>query len=173
MSAVRDRVRGEGGFTLVELIVAVAITGILISGLGTMFLATRKAEDTASERFSVNNDVATASAYFQEDVQSHQAFEENAGGGCLSSGTARLRMTWTDAFDDEAFEVSYVESPGRTDRILCHDEGSGWEEISSNLFVHDATISGVAVVGATGLRLELAAAGGESLALVAHKRSEG
>jgi prepilin-type N-terminal cleavage/methylation domain-containing protein len=108
----------ENGFTLIELVIAIAISGILIGAIGTAFITSLRGTATAHDRFVASNGAHTLSTYFTTDVQSTNpdmvSTDPAATLGCASEppSTTRnvLRLRWseqTTATDVTAFSVSY------------------------------------------------------------------
>lgn len=110
----------ERGFTLVELIVTIAIMGVIAIPLGNALIAYFKNTTTTTNRLGVSHDAQIAAAYFAQDVQSlgrhdwtvlptgtgtpyplTQSVETGvaANGGlfpCGSTGTTVVRLLWDD-----------------------------------------------------------------------------
>jgi prepilin-type N-terminal cleavage/methylation domain-containing protein len=66
----RRRRRDEDGFTLVELVVTVAILGIIVSALAGVVLAYLRTTVDSQARMTESHDVQFVSAYWQRDVAS-------------------------------------------------------------------------------------------------------
>ncbi|HVA10505.1 MAG TPA: prepilin-type N-terminal cleavage/methylation domain-containing protein [Acidimicrobiales bacterium] len=70
--ATRRRLEGndETGFTLIELIVTVAILPIVVGGISVALISVFSLQGSVNNRISNSNDSLVASAYFNRDVQS-------------------------------------------------------------------------------------------------------
>lgn len=106
--------RDQRGFTLVELLIAIVILGIIIVPLANGLIAFFRNSDATTGRLSESHDAQLAAAYFAQDVQSvgvrdwtaspyalKQSVEQNVGatGGlypCGTGTTAVLRLAWDD-----------------------------------------------------------------------------
>jgi prepilin-type N-terminal cleavage/methylation domain-containing protein len=76
--------RGEAGFTLTELIIVVAILGVVIAAIGGAFVVGARTTSETTQRYSESHDAQVASAYLATDVQSAKAIVSS---GCGGSGT--------------------------------------------------------------------------------------
>ncbi|MEU0093483.1 prepilin-type N-terminal cleavage/methylation domain-containing protein [Kribbella sp. NPDC006257] len=65
---LRDRIRSEGGFTLVELLVAIAIIGIITIPLSGTIVSALKNSGTTQDRMALSHDAQLSSSYFARDV---------------------------------------------------------------------------------------------------------
>ncbi|TDU91678.1 prepilin-type N-terminal cleavage/methylation domain-containing protein [Kribbella voronezhensis] len=65
---LRDRIRSEGGFTLVELLVAIVIIGIITIPLSGTVVSALKNTTTTEERMDLSHDAQLSSSYFARDV---------------------------------------------------------------------------------------------------------
>lgn len=62
------RPRSEAGFTLVELLLAVVILGIITLPLGDLVISAFKHTDATGDRLDLSHDAQLASSYFGRDV---------------------------------------------------------------------------------------------------------
>lgn len=67
---VRSRLHEDGGFTLPELVITVAIMGIIASGLAGVVISYLKHTIDTQARLTESHDVQFAAAYWQRDVAS-------------------------------------------------------------------------------------------------------
>jgi len=62
--------RDEDGFTLVELLMAIAVLGIIVSAIATALIVTLRNLDATHDRMAESHDAQMASAFLVTDVQS-------------------------------------------------------------------------------------------------------
>ena len=108
----------DAGFTLVELLVAMVILGIIMAPLTAAVLGYLKNADATTARMTESHAAQIATSYFAQDVQAmgvrdfstvtgpagnpyllKQSVAVGAGGGvptCGSAGTPVVRVAWTD-----------------------------------------------------------------------------
>ncbi|GAA0925312.1 prepilin-type N-terminal cleavage/methylation domain-containing protein [Kribbella koreensis] len=65
---LRDRIRSEGGFTLVELLVAIVILGIITVPLSGTVVSALKNTGATQDRMALSHDAQLSSSYFARDV---------------------------------------------------------------------------------------------------------
>jgi prepilin-type N-terminal cleavage/methylation domain-containing protein len=137
------RLRGEAGFTLVELLISIVILGIIAAPLAGVVLGYFKNADATSERLSRSHDVQMAAAYFAQDVQAvgvrdyaaagtldspvKPSIEQNvaAAAGTYPCGSlpAVVRFAW-DEFDPATgtstrVVVAYAKDGTELHRLVC------------------------------------------------------
>jgi prepilin-type N-terminal cleavage/methylation domain-containing protein len=133
----RRRLDADDGFTLIELVVTVAIVGIIVAALIGIVISYLKTSVSAEGRLTESHDVQFASAYWQRDVASigvrsttydptdtvhsfpllTSVTKNGSLATCtLPSGTAVVTLAWsqydvTDPDHPNTVTVSYVASP--------------------------------------------------------------
>lgn len=125
------RATRDDGFTLVELVITIAITGIIMGAVTTALIAGFKITDETNARIAHSNDRHIAAAYFANDVQS--ASDPAAGGVVLggsalctsgSPGTTIISFKSTDtvsvASSETTVSVTYAFVDGVLKRRFCH-----------------------------------------------------
>ena len=147
----RPSLRDERGFTLVEMLITVAILGIIIVPLANALIGFFRNSADTTGRLSESHDVQIAAAYFAQDVQSvgvhdwktsgfplKQSVETNVTGTagvnpCGTSSTpAVIRLAWDDptaAVGEPPTAVAsyYVQTVGgesQLHRKLCKGSGA-------------------------------------------------
>jgi prepilin-type N-terminal cleavage/methylation domain-containing protein len=115
----------EAGFTLMEVLIATIVAGILLVGVTSGFIVALHATTGTSDRFIESHDAQLLATYYPSDVQSAfpNSVDTNAGTGTgcsgASVGTNVLRLQWTQTVPTTtAYSVSY--------RIYSPASGS-WE----------------------------------------------
>ena len=99
--------RGESGFTLVELLVATVVSGIIIAGIASILIVTLQSYPRSAAKLSVSENAQLLSTWLVPDVQSADGAAcgiqaPPAGNGrCSPPACAapddKLRLTWSDA----------------------------------------------------------------------------
>jgi type IV pilus assembly protein PilW len=133
MSSNTGRMRRQGGFTLVELSVALVIALFLLAGLFTIVQGTRKTssqqtqlaqlQDNERLAMTIMTDVIQAAGYFADPTQ-------NTAGGALPSAAAPLFATpgqaiygTTTAGQPDSVYVQFMSEGSTTDNmILCNGQ---------------------------------------------------
>src|SRR5690349_18629994 len=123
--------RGEQGFTLIELIVSIAIMIIIGGVITTCLVVGLRTTGLTSDRVAQSSDAALLADYFVPDVQSTNAIsitDASCGGG-----TAVARFTWVEWTDlinsisvNHTVSYSYVPpSAGNANGLLVRSHCTG------------------------------------------------
>ena len=88
--------RSDEGFTLVELVIAVAVLGLVMSAVCGAMLVALKTNKEASQRVGKSNDLQYAATWFAEDIASANTVTTNATAVCGAAVTALLNLTSSD-----------------------------------------------------------------------------
>jgi prepilin-type N-terminal cleavage/methylation domain-containing protein len=139
------RLDATGGFTLIELVVTVAIVGIVVAALAGIVLSYLRTTVETQARLTESHDVQFAAAYWQRDVASIGVRDTtydaapsvhsyalkrsvNVTPSCSTGGTPRVTLAWSeydvaDPDHPQTVTVSYVPIPSagvyRLDRVRC------------------------------------------------------
>lgn len=140
--------RSDAGLTLVELLVAVAITGVVIPALtGGLIIGWRTTDDTIA-RLSDNRNRALTVSLWTRDAQSAKTVDRNgAVTTCLSAGDTLLaRFTWaeTPISGSPVTQVAAWVWTGSTTRLLVRRFCNGAVLDSSVTTAHDVSAAPVA-----------------------------
>lgn len=100
MRQLRSRPRrhrhGEGGFTLVELLLAISILGILMAALVGVLFTLLTTRSSTLQQLAVSHDAQNAAAYFTNDAQGGVTVALGAPAQCGSTATSLVRFSGND-----------------------------------------------------------------------------
>ncbi|MGH8985697.1 MAG: PulJ/GspJ family protein [Acidimicrobiia bacterium] len=88
-----NRVRSDAGFTLVELLLAIAILGIVIVPLTGGIIVGLRTMDQTSHRYAASNDAQVLSRYLPPDVQSANTGNTSSLSACTGTSNRKLQLT--------------------------------------------------------------------------------
>ena len=100
-----QRARGEEGFTLPELIMAIAILAIIIAPISLALITSLRVVGKADEKYNDSRGSLISAAYFANDVSNANTITKGASGGCGGTGTPIVSFAWTDATNDLSADV--------------------------------------------------------------------
>lgn len=110
----------QAGFTLAELLVAVAISSTIIVALAMAFIVTTKTTSEASTRLRESRDAQILATYFGADVGSASSIASTGApaGTCGSGlpGATVALLQWTDSGTD--IKQWYVRQPGTPSQLI-------------------------------------------------------
>lgn len=116
---MRRVLRDESGFTLVELLIAVVVMGVISTVIGAAFTVGLRTMDDTSNRVSSSTDAQLLNMYLPADVQSATA-ATTSGIACTGASNPKLQLT-----GDSSFNIVYgVRAEGETfllERHVCTD----------------------------------------------------
>ena len=118
----RRRLEGdnEAGFTLIELVMTVAILPIVVGAIAVALLSVLNLQGSVSGRIGNSNDELVSASTFNKDVQSAQEIETATTPACGTSGQTQIvGLEWgLDANGSYQTVVSYVTAPDSTKTVL-------------------------------------------------------
>jgi prepilin-type N-terminal cleavage/methylation domain-containing protein len=111
--ATRRRLEGhdDAGFTLIELIIVVAILPIVIGGIAVALLSILNLQGQTNNRIGDSNDALISATVFNKDVQSAEQIETSTTPACGAAGQTQLvGLQWALNNSTGAYTtvVSYV-----------------------------------------------------------------
>jgi prepilin-type N-terminal cleavage/methylation domain-containing protein len=105
----------DGGFTLVELLVAVAILGIVMAAMTAAMVVALTGDKESGQRLGESTDVSFTASYLADDAQGANTFSAGAAPGCGTDSSAVLELrggSFTGTQQPVVTVVSYVLRPG-------------------------------------------------------------
>jgi prepilin-type N-terminal cleavage/methylation domain-containing protein len=120
----------ERAFTLIELIVGIAITGIIVTAIASAMIVSFRTTAVTQGRLAESHDVQITSAYLANDVQGATTVTKGSNGSC--SGASTEVVTFTLASGPATYscgvapngETQVTRRFGTTSVVLAHFSGS-------------------------------------------------
>jgi prepilin-type N-terminal cleavage/methylation domain-containing protein len=108
----------DGGFTLLELLIVLAIIPLVVGAIAVVFVSSLQNEASISVRLAGSHDAQISSAYFVRDMQSATSISTNTSKPlCSAAGTTQLvGLSWTNG--PTIVNVSYGFSTGTASPFL-------------------------------------------------------
>jgi prepilin-type N-terminal cleavage/methylation domain-containing protein len=139
--------RRDSGFTLVELLVAIAILGIIVPTITTAIVLGLKVTSATTAQLAASHNRQLLAGFFTSDVQSAVTIADETSADtttCMSAGETLVgRLSWTDvnsAGTSTARVVTYVTATVSGEKQLIRHACTG-AVMSSVVAVH-ADVSG-------------------------------
>jgi hypothetical protein len=113
---------GDDGFTLLETVMAVAISLIVITGFFAAYLVSIRVTGSATNHFSASHDAQISSTYFNNDVQSATAVTgaaNCAASGSLASSQNLINFTLPGTTEYSSYYYGTVGSEHQIRRAYC------------------------------------------------------
>ena len=131
------RARGAGGLTLVELVVAVTVVGLIVGPLTAAAEFFISHGGTATGVFADDTSVRSAISLFDTDAQSAESVTAPDPAPCGSGSSALVTMSWTDD-SGTIFRASWSTQTSGTTISLVRQRCTGTTLVST-LLVADVT----------------------------------
>lgn len=120
----RHRPAPDGGFTLIELVLAVAVLGIVMTAMSAAMLVAFRSNQETSDRLTSSLDVQFSSAVFADDVAgaNHTATDQAAQSGSAACGAGAAVVNFASSDLDTAASVpaTPVPDPAPTTRFVSY-----------------------------------------------------
>src|SRR3954447_22402752 len=127
----------EAGFTLVELLIGIAIAGMLIAVIGSAMVVGLKTTDATTQRLSESHDTQVTSSYLANDVQSASAVNvSGSNASCASTPTTLVTFTYgngqtaTYRCGTTGGQAQVPRTFGGSPLVVAHFAGSGRPTVS-------------------------------------------
>jgi prepilin-type N-terminal cleavage/methylation domain-containing protein len=182
MAATTRRELDDAGFTLIELVITVAILPIVVGGISVALISVFTLQGTVSKTVSNSNDELVSSQGFNKDIQSAQQIETVTTPACGSTGTQVLALEWgSDPNGDGGYNtvVSYVQVQTGTvselvrqqctagvtatptnSQVLAHDVGTPTVTLNPAGLSYKTNQGWTSTQGLYGVTLNVASSGG-------------
>jgi prepilin-type N-terminal cleavage/methylation domain-containing protein len=114
----------ERGFTLVELLIGIAITGLLTAAIGSALFVSLRTTEITNQRMAESHDVQIASAYLANDVQSASSVNApNATTNCSAAFTTLITFTYATGGNPAAVYKCGTAAIGETQVTRTFNDG--------------------------------------------------
>src|SRR5439155_16439000 len=124
------RLGGEQAFTLIELIIAIAITGVIVSAIASALIVSFETTNVTQQRLAESHDVQITSAYLANDVQSATGVTPFSGGNCSGANTKLITFDYASGKAEYACgtasngETQVTRTFGSDSVVLAHFAGA-------------------------------------------------
>lgn len=101
---MRHFLRAQRGFGLLELVIVVGLSGLLVTGLGSIGFGLLRHTETARARVTATTDIEEVARLVTRDGQTAQATDLVAGATAVNT----LTLSWIDPVNGDSHEVAYT-----------------------------------------------------------------
>jgi prepilin-type N-terminal cleavage/methylation domain-containing protein len=129
---MRQRTRGDAGFTLVEIVVAVTVMGMIVGPLTAAAAFFMSHGQAATGQFADDTSVRSVVSLFDTDAQSAETVTAPDPAPCGSGSSALVTMTWTDD-GGTVFRASWSTQTSGTTIALVRQRCTGTTLVSTIL----------------------------------------
>lgn len=130
---------GDDGFTLVELLISVAILGTVLSAVSGVTLVAIKTVAGADTRLTESNDLMRATTYFSGDVQSAKTVTIGTIPKCGTDSRAVVEFIGQDFADDTTPPVTPPVTPAVTTTVVAYVQRTVPDPAGTRLELHRLT----------------------------------
>jgi prepilin-type N-terminal cleavage/methylation domain-containing protein len=130
---------GDEGFTLVELLISVAIMGTVLSAVSGITLVAIKTVAGADTRLTESNDLMRATRYFSGDVQSAKTVSISTIPKCGTDSRAVVEFVGQDVADAATPPVMPPVTPVATTTVVSYVQRTVTDTTGTRLELHRLT----------------------------------
>lgn len=158
MNGVSPRARSEAGVTLVELIVAIAIGGIIMAALSNALIVGFRTTDQTQIRLAESHDTQLVANYFSSDVASTRATDISlapgapapCGSGVTAGGSNVISLPFAPRPDGATpLAVAYRKEAGNLVRYKCPPGGAAQRVVVATNITAAQAVNSTSGSGAT------------------------
>lgn len=157
MNGVGPRARSEAGVTLVELIVAIAIGGIIMAALSNALIVGFRTTDQTRIRLAESHDTQLVANYFSSDVASTRAADISlldvpapCGSGVAAGGSNVISLPFAPRPDGATpLAVAYRKEGGNLVRYKCPPGGAAQRVVVATNITAAQAVNSTSGSGAT------------------------
>jgi prepilin-type N-terminal cleavage/methylation domain-containing protein len=136
--------RNQKGMTLVELMMAVGVTGIILSGIGFVIYRVLDTNSRASTHMTAVKQVENAVHFISRDAEKAQFALNPAAVSPHSFGESPfLVLTWVNDFDNTAGSVTYTRDGTKLVRTYTDSSGQAAVNVVAEHIDFDRTFWGL------------------------------
>jgi len=138
MKSLRSHLNGQGGFTLVEVIISAAIGAVLLSALTSVVLTSWRGVTIATSRVEASSQIRNFE-YFAYDDFARSATPNGSGCPCTTQPLLLSGVTYT--WDGTNFVDRAVASTGATEHAATDVSAFSWYVDTNSSVVVSLTIT--------------------------------
>jgi len=132
----RSTLRGDSGYSLIEMVTVMAILSVVLTSLTTLFVQGSNAERDMNRRFESQQDARLALDKMRREIHCASEAETTSATGQASSVTLRLQAQCPTAVNGAVTDVTWCALPVETDRwalyrkvgATCDTGGVKWAD---------------------------------------------
>jgi prepilin-type N-terminal cleavage/methylation domain-containing protein len=136
MTALLRRLRGERGYSLIEMLTVISILGVVMTGLTTLFIQGSNAELDMNRRFQAQQDTRVALDKMRREIHCAKAASTIGGNGPAAGVTLVLPSQCPTAVGGATTNVSWCTVSVATNRYAlyrkvastCDNTGTKWAD---------------------------------------------
>ena len=128
--------RNQRGFTLVELVMAIGVTGVFMAGIGAAVFQVFDVNTRSTTHMVAVKEVENAVHWITRDAERAQ-YSDNATYSISGSFEDSLTLSWVNDFDSNSGNVTYRQNGDRLERTFSDNGGSVTTNLVAQHIVSD------------------------------------